>query len=103
MMPDAKTVPDAVAAAAFWRLVSHLQHRSDAQNVDLMGLAGFCRNCLSKWLEDASAEAGAPLDKEAARTAVYGMSYETWKANHQTEATPEQMERMQQSIARNQV
>lgn len=100
-MPDAKKAPDAVAASAFWRLTSHLQHRSDAQNVDLMGLAGFCRNCLSKWLEEAAADAGAPLDKEAARTAVYGMPYEDWKAHHQAEATPEQLERMQHSIARN--
>ncbi len=100
-MPHEDKIPDAVAAAAFWRLVRHLRHRSDAQNVDLMGLAGFCRNCLSKWLEEAAADLGAPLDKEAARTAVYGMQYEDWKTRHQAEATPEQLERMQQSVARN--
>ena len=100
-MPDPVEVPDAVAAATFWRLVRHLQHRSDAQNVDLMGLAGFCRNCLSRWLEESAAQVGAPLDKETARTLVYGMPYEEWKARHQAEATPEQLERMQQSEARN--
>lgn len=94
-------VPDAVAAAAFWRLVRHLQHRTDAQNVDLMGLAGFCRNCVSQWLEEASLEAGAPLDRESARQAVYGMPYAEWKAKHQVEATPEQLQRMKDSLARN--
>lgn len=100
-MSDHRQVPDAVAAAAFWRLVRHLQHRTDAQNVDLMGLAGFCRNCLSKWLAEAAADAGIPLDEEAARTAVYGEPYAEWKARHQVEATPEQLERMRQSVARN--
>lgn len=94
-------VPDAAAAAAFWRLVRHLQHRTDAQNVDLMGLAGFCRNCLSTWLMEAAADAGTPVDKESARTAVYGMPYAEWKVRHQVEATPEQLERMQLSVARN--
>ena len=100
-MPDNQTVPDTVAAATFWRLVRHLQNRTDVQNVDMMGLTGFCRNCLSKWLEEAAKETGAPLDKDAVRTAVYGMPYDDWKARHQTEAMPEQLERMQQSIARN--
>jgi hypothetical protein len=100
-MTDDRNVPDAVAAAAFWRLVRHLQHRSDAQNVDLMGLAGFCRNCLSKWLEEAGADAGEPIGRDDARTAIYGMPYEEWKAHFQAEATPEQLERMQQSVARN--
>lgn len=94
-------IPDAVAAAAFWRLVRHLQHRTDAQNVDLMGLAGFCRNCLSQWLEDASLQEGVPLDQESARQAVYGMPYAEWKAEHQVEATPEQLQRMKDSVARN--
>jgi hypothetical protein len=94
-------IPDAVAAAAFWRLVRHLQHRTDAQNVDLMGLAGFCRNCLSQWLEDASLQEGVPLDQESARQAVYGMPYAEWKAEHQAEATPEQLQRMKDSVARN--
>ena len=88
-------VDDATAAAAFRRLVRHLRHRSDAQNVDLMGLAGFCRNCLSDWI----GEAGG-LDREAARTAIYGMPYAEWKAR-QPAATPEQLARMEASVARN--
>jgi hypothetical protein len=89
-------VDDAAAAAAFRRLIRHLRHRTDAQNVDLMGLAGFCRNCLSDWL----GEAGG-LDKGAAREAVYGMTYDEWKARHQQEATPEQLQRMKESVAKN--
>ena len=89
-------VDDATAAAAFRRLVRHLRHRSDAQNVDLMGLAGFCRNCLSDWI----GEAGG-LDREAARTAIYGMPYAEWKDRHQQDATPEQLARMKESVAKN--
>ena len=89
---------DKVAAAAFRRLVEHLRHRSDAQNVDLMGLAGFCRNCLSDWVQEASDGA---LDKETARAAIYGMPYAQWKAEHQAEATPEQLARMAESVAKN--
>ena len=92
------TLPDAVAAAAFRRLVRHLRHRSDAQNIDLMGLAGFCRNCLADWI----GEAGYPGDKAAARELIHGMPMAEWKAKHQTEATPEQMARMAASVARNQ-
>ncbi len=92
------TLDDKIAAAAFRRLVTHLQHRTDAQNVDLMGLAGFCRNCLSDWIEEASDGA---LDKARARTLIYGMPQSEWKARHQTEATPEQLERMAASVARN--
>jgi len=91
-------IDDAVAAKAFRRLVRHLRQRSDAQNVDLMGLAGFCRNCLGDWLAEAS---GGALDKEAAREAVYGMPYAEWKAQHQTDATPEQLDRMKASVAKN--
>ena len=91
-------IDDAVAAKAFRRLVRHLRQRSDAQNVDLMGLAGFCRNCLGDWLAEAS---GGALDREAAREAVYGMPYAQWKAAHQAEATPEQLARMEASMARN--
>ncbi|MDR6788093.1 hypothetical protein J2Y58_001451 [Sphingomonas sp. BE138] len=90
------TLDDAVAAAAFRRLVRHLRHRTDAQNVDLMGLAGFCRNCLSDWV----GEAGA-LDKDDAREAVYGMPYAAWKAQHQGDATPEQLARMAESVKKN--
>ena len=94
-------IDDKVAAAAFRRLVDHLRHRSDAQNVDLMGLAGFCRNCLADWVAEASAEQGKPLDREQARAAIYGMPYSEWKAKHQSEATPEQLARMEESVARN--
>ena len=73
-------IDDAVAAAAFRRLVDHLRHRSDAQNVDLMGLAGFCRNCLADWVAEAGAEQGKPLDRDEAREAIYGMPYAEWKA-----------------------
>ncbi|HEU0066798.1 MAG TPA: DUF1244 domain-containing protein [Sphingomonas sp.] len=95
-MDPIDTIDDATAAAAFRRLVRHLRHRDDAQNVDLMGLAGFCRNCLSDW----TAQAGG-LDKDAAREAIYGIPYSRWKAEHQGEATPEQLARMAQSMARN--
>ena len=87
---------DGIAAAAFRRLVRHLQHRTDAQNVDLMGLAGFCRNCLGDWV----AEAGG-MDKAAGRELVYGMPYAEWKAAHQAEVTPEQLTRMEESVAKN--
>jgi hypothetical protein len=95
-MDPIDAIDDATAAAAFRRLVRHLRHRTDAQNVDLMGLAGFCRNCLSDWI----GEAGG-LEKEAARQAVYGMPYGEWKAQHQGEATPEQLARMAESVAKN--
>lgn len=90
-------VSDAQAAAAFRRLVRHLRHRHDAQNIDLMGLAGFCRNCLADWI----VEAGAPLDKAAAREAIHGLPAAEWKARYQTEATPEQLARMEESLKRN--
>lgn len=77
-------------AAAFRRLVSHLRERTDVQNLDLMNLAGFCRNCLSNWYQEAAADRGVELSKPEAREIVYGMPYDEWKANHQTEATPEQ-------------
>lgn len=88
---------DAQAAAAFRRLVRHLRHRHDAQNIDLMGLAGFCRNCLSDWIR----EAGYPGDKEAARTLIHGMTSAEWKATRQTPATEEQLARMEASVAKN--
>ena len=89
---------DAHAAAAFRRLVRHLRHRTAAQNIDLMGLAGFCRNCLADWIRDA----GFAGDKGAAREVVHGMAMDEWKAKHQSEATPEQIARMEASVARNQ-
>ena len=100
-MTNDAALDDEVAAAAFRRLLGHLRHRSDAQNVDLMGLAGFCRNCLADWVAEAAAERGRPIDREEARTLVYGMPYAEWKAN-QPPATPEQLARMEESVARNQ-
>lgn len=91
-------VEDRLAAAAFRRLVDHLQMRTDAQNVDLMGLAGFCRNCLGDWLHEASDGA---LGRDEARTLVYGMTQSEWKARHQTPATPDQLARMDASLALN--
>ena len=93
-------IDDKVAAAAFRRLVAHLRHRQDAQNIDLMGMAGFCRNCLADWVAEASAEAGAPLSRDEARRAIYGMDYADWKRG-QPEATAEQIARMEASVARN--
>ncbi|MDE1467314.1 DUF1244 domain-containing protein [Aurantiacibacter sp. D1-12] len=90
-------LPDNVAAAAFRRLVRHLQHRHDAQNIDLMGLSGFCRNCLADWIRDAGFEG----DKAAARELIHGMPMEEWKTTRQSEATQEQLDRMQASIAKN--
>ena len=81
-------------AAAFRRLVAHLRERSDVQNIDLMNLAGFCRNCLSNWLKDAADARGVVLSKDESREAVYGMPYETWKSKYQGRATPEQIEAM---------
>ena len=89
MNMDQKTQTE-LEAAAFRRLVAHLRERTDVQNIDLMNLGGFCRNCLSNWLKDAADETGIALDKEAAREHVYGMPYAQWKATYQTEAMPEQ-------------
>ena len=80
----------ALEAAAFRTLVAHLRERTDVQNIDLMNLAGFCRNCLSKWYRAAAEERGIGMDYDEARELVYGMPYSEWKARHQTEATPEQ-------------
>jgi hypothetical protein len=76
-------------AAAFRRLVEHLRTRADVQNIDLMNLAGFCRNCLSNWYQEAAAERGLDLGKDAAREIIYGMPYKEWQERHQTEASPE--------------
>ena len=92
-----ESLDDKVAAEAFRRLVRHLRHRHDAQNIDLMGLAGFCRNCLADWIIDA----GAPLDRAAAREVIHGMPAGEWKAKFQTEATPEQLARMEESLKKN--
>ena len=80
-------------AAAFRGLTEYLRTRTDVQNIDLMNLAGFCRNCLAKWYLKAAEERGVEMDYDAAREAVYGMTYGEWKANHQTETTPEKLEK----------
>lgn len=77
-------------AAAFRALRDHLQARTDVQNIDLMNLSGFCRNCLSRWYMEAAQDRGIDMDKDAAREAVYGMPYDDWKAKYQTEATEDQ-------------
>ena len=76
-------------AAAFRRLVEHLRARTDVQNIDLMNLAGFCRNCLSNWYQEAASERGLSVSKDEARERVYGMPYEEWKARFQSETSPE--------------
>ncbi|GGD58814.1 DUF1244 domain-containing protein [Croceicoccus mobilis] len=92
-------LPDDVAAAAFRRLVKHLRHRHDAQNIELMGLAGFCRNCLADWIRDAGFEG----DKAEARAVIHGMEMDEWKTKFQTPATDEQLARMEESLKRNAV
>lgn len=89
---DAKTRTE-LEAAAFRALVGHLRARADVQNIDLMSLAGFCRNCLARWYAAAAEERGLDLGYEDARAIVYGMPYAEWRAAHQTEATPEQRAR----------
>ena len=83
-------------AAAFRRLVAHLQGRTDVQNIDLMNLAGFCRNCLAKWYVAAAEQHGENVEYEAGREIVYGMPYETWKARYQSAATAEQRAQFEQ-------
>lgn len=84
-------------AAAFRRLVTHLQNRTDVQNIDLMNLSGFCRNCLSKWYKEEADLKGLDIDKEVAREIVYGMPYSEWKSKYQTEATPEQQQSFEEN------
>ena len=88
MMDDQTRIE--LEAAAFRGLVEHLQRRTDVQNIDLMNLAGFCRNCLSKWYLAAAKERGVAMDYDAAREAVYGMHYQEWQVRYQKEASPEQ-------------
>jgi len=91
----------ALEAAAFRRLLHHLnQQRPDVQNIDLMILAGFCRNCLADWYREAAEDAGQPMDKEQAREHIYGMPFAQWKALHQREATPEQLQAFEQARQR---
>jgi len=88
MATDSKTE---IEAAVFRKLLAHLDSRKDVQNIELMNLAGFCRNCLSKWYMAAAEERGEQVDYDQARELVYGMPYSEWKTKHQTEATPEQL------------
>jgi hypothetical protein len=92
---------DRIEAAAFRRLLKLLAARTDVQNVDLMGVAGFCRNCLGDWIAEAATEAGLEIDHADARTHVYGMHQADWKAKYQTEATTKQLARMAGSLERN--
>lgn len=87
---DKKTQTE-IEAAVFRQLIKHFAERTDVQNIDLMNLSGFCRNCLSKWYSAAAEERGEAVDYEQAREIVYGMPYAEWKAKYQTEATPEQL------------
>ncbi len=87
---DTNTQND-IEAAVLRRLLAHLEKRSDVQNIDLMNLAGFCRNCLSKWYEAEARERGIDIDKARARERIYGMPYDQWKQQYQKEATPEQV------------
>jgi hypothetical protein len=80
-----------IDAAVFRRLLAHLDEHNDVQNIDLMNLAGFCRNCLAKWYSAAAADLGETIDYEASRERVYGMPYDEWKRRHQTAATPDQL------------
>jgi hypothetical protein len=92
---DPKTTAE-LEAAVFRRLVDHLRTHSDVQNIDMMNLAGFCRNCLSNWYKDAAEERGIELTKEASREIVYGMPYDAWKEKYQTETTPEKLARFEE-------
>jgi len=87
---DAQT-QQALEAAAFRTMVAHFRDRTDVQNIDLMNMAGFCRNCMAKWYAKAATEHGLEVDYETARERVYGMPYSQWKQDHQEKATPEQM------------
>jgi hypothetical protein len=93
---DAQTTLE-LEAAAFRRLVEHLRERTDVQNIDLMNLAGFCRNCLSNWMAEAAAAKGLELSKDEAREIVYGMPYREWQAKYQKEATAEQQAAFEKS------
>ena len=93
---DGKTRTE-LEAATFRRLLEHLRQRSDVPNIDLMNLAGFCRNCLSNWFEDAAKAQGVAVTRDDARQIVYGMSYDDWKAKYQSQATPAQAEALKTS------
>ena len=93
---DEKTQTE-LEAAVYRRLVEHLRSRTDVQNIDMMNLAGFCRNCLSNWMKEEADAKGIAMTKDASREAVYGMPYEEWKTKHQKEASSEQMAKLAQT------
>lgn len=93
MTPEQQT---AIEAAAWRTLVGHLQKRTDVQNIDLMNMAGFCRNCMSRWMAHAATAQGVELSEPQAREIIYGMTYDEWKSRHQKEATAEQLARYKQ-------
>jgi hypothetical protein len=96
MTIDDKTRTE-LEAAVFRRLVEHLRARNDVQNIDMMNLAGFCRNCLSNWLKEEADAKGAAMSKDESREAVYGMPYEAWKSRYQGKASPEQLEALKKT------
>jgi hypothetical protein len=98
MTIDQKTQTE-LEAAAFRRLVAHLQKRTDVQNIDLMNLAGFCRNCLSKWMKEEADERRLPLTLDDTRQQIYGMPYDAWKKLHQKEASPDQQKAFASTMA----
>ncbi len=98
MTIDNKTRTE-LEAAAFRRLIEHLRARTDVQNIDLMNLAGFCRNCLSNWLKEAADARGLAVTKDESREAIYGMPYESWKEKYQTPASPQQLDAMKKAQA----
>jgi len=85
-------------AAAFRRLITHLDNRKDTQNIDLMNLAGFCRNCLARWYQEAAGEKGLEMSREEARETIYGMAYDEWKSKYQTDASEQQKQDFTQSF-----
>jgi hypothetical protein len=91
VMPIDEKTRTELEAAAFRRLVEHLRSRTDVQNIDLMNLAGFCRNCLSNWMKDAADHSGVPMTKDESRQAIYGMPFEEWKAKYQNDASKAQL------------
>ena len=101
MMSDIDPKEAQIEAAVFRRLLAHLDHRKDVQNIDLMGYGGFCRNCLSDWYAEAAGDLGMDVDKEAARERIYGMPYGDYKAKYQGKASEEQLARMNESVAKN--
>ena len=97
MSPDDKTRTE-LEAAAFRRLVDHLRTRTDVQNIDLMNLAGFCRNCLSNWMKEAADARGVPMSRDESRERVYGMPYDEWKAKFQRETSKDQQEALNRAM-----